>query len=156
MYDDDCYYITMPVPEGLTIECISKLKDRVKAISKTSAKIIFETSNLDLEKISIEDAKLSEEDLFNLSKDEEESLKMKIGARELLDEAIAHILLPILSDPLGLMWSPKRKDFDILNINGKRYIVTGGPKKYSWSNPTKAYGYIVALNIFGIGIESSN
>ena len=156
MYDDDCFYITMPVPEGLSIDSISSLKERIRTISSESSKIIFEASHLDIEKISIEESKLSEEDLFNLSKDDEDDLKMKIGARNLLNDAVNHILIPILSDPSGLMWSPKTKDFAILNIKGDRYIVTGGPKKYSWSNPTKAYGYIMALNIFGIYIEDDS
>jgi hypothetical protein len=156
MHDDDCFYISMPVPDGLTIEHISELKERISLISPSAARLIFEASTLGLDKVSLEDAKLSEDDLFELSKDGEEELKMKIAVRSLLNEAINHILLPILSDPVGLMWSPKRNDFGILNISGSRYVITGGPKKYTWSSPTKAYDHIVALNIFGIYAQESD
>jgi len=142
----DFYLMVLEIPEVITLEYTKALRDKAAAIDLETAYILNNFINYDIESIDISED-LDEEDLYNLNSDD---LKIKHAAKIHLIEAIDCIISTRIgmSQRMDISLSPTSVKY--INIDGHTYVASGYESTYMSKSPTKAYSYLVALNISSI------
>tara|TARA_Y100000034_G_C6847257_1_gene383930 strand:- start:534 stop:962 length:429 start_codon:yes stop_codon:yes gene_type:complete len=142
----------MKIPPNLDKDYILSLRDSVRNIDYATIELISNVIHFDLDKVDLTEhtGSLTEEDLFKLSDDDANGLKLKILVQEHLNKAINAVLLQKVICPLGQRYKSSPCDVAYFEINNEIYAVSGGEQRYSYNSPTESYDYIVSLNVLGV------
>jgi len=142
----DFYLMVLQIPEVVTLEYIKSLREKAASIDMETAYILNTFISYDIEDIDVP-GELEEEDLYNLNSD---SLKIKHAAKQHLVDAVDCILAPRIGFERRAKMSLSAANVKYINIDDHTYVVSGYESSYSSKSPSKAYSYLVALNISSI------
>ena len=143
---NDFYLMVLEIPEVITLEYVKSLREDATSIDLETAHILNNFINYDIEGVEISED-LDEEDLYNLDSSD---IKIKHAAKSHLVEAIDFVIAPRigLSQRMHIPLSPTSIKY--ININSHTYVASGYESTYMSKSPSRAYSYLVALNISSI------
>jgi len=142
----DFYLMVLEIPEVITLEYVKTLREKAAAIDMETAYILNTFISYDIEDIDASE-ELEEEDLYSLNSD---SLKIKHAAKQHLIDAVDCILAPRIGFERRAKMSLSAANVKYINIDDHTYVVSGYESSYASKSPSKAYSYLVALNISSI------
>tara|TARA_B100000131_G_scaffold320810_1_gene369891 strand:- start:4073 stop:4519 length:447 start_codon:yes stop_codon:yes gene_type:complete len=143
---NDFYLMVLEIPEVITLEYVKSLKDKARSIDLETAYILNNFINYDIEEIDISED-LDEEDLYNLDSDD---IRIKHAAKMHLLDAIDRVISPRIGMSQRMNISLLPSSVRYINIGGHTYVASGYESTYMSKSPSKAYSYLVALNVSSI------
>lgn len=143
---NDFHLMVLEIPEEITLEYIELITEKALSLDLNSARVLSEFIDYDIDEIDLSD-NLEEDDLFDIGGD---NIKVKYAARNHLVDSINYVLSPRvgLSGRAGIDISPANIKY--ICIGDKTYAAAGYETSYSSKKPSRAYSYLVALNISSI------